>query len=138
MILGVVANIERLSLDEIDVYDDVTTYFQGWILFRTAAIFMVCRSAVHRYCDRHHTVAGRLGLDRVPLGSRQRRSGPGLWLPVSTSPRFSPMVGSAQPWEHGLRQHFSASSSLGMMIVAILAASVCIATTVIALRPGGG
>jgi hypothetical protein len=40
-ILGVVSSLERTSLDGIDIFGDVPTYFQAWTLFRTASIFMV-------------------------------------------------------------------------------------------------
>ncbi len=136
MILGVVANIERLSLDEIDVYDDVTTYFQGWILFRTAAIFMV---AVPLFIG-IATVITPLQVGSASIAfPRLAAASFWSWFVASGIHIASFLADGGFGPTVGTRSEATLLSivSLGMMIVAILAASVCIATTVIALRPAG-
>ena len=40
-ILGIVTNLERLSLGSAEIFGTNATYFQGWVLYRTGAIFLV-------------------------------------------------------------------------------------------------
>ena len=40
-ILGIVTNLERLSLGGAEIFGSNATYFQGWVLYRTGAIFLV-------------------------------------------------------------------------------------------------
>ena len=136
VVLGVVSNIERVSLDGIDVFGDVPTYFQTWTLFRTAAVFMVI-------------VPMFIGIATVIVP-----------LQVGSASVAFPRLAAAAFWSWFVASAIHIASfiadgglgpaagtdtdgtlltivSLGLMIVAILAASICIATTIIALRPAG-
>lgn len=136
VVLGVVSNIERISLDGVDVFGDIATYFQAWTLFRTAAVFMVI-------------IPMFLGIATVIVP-----------LQVGSASVAFPRLAAAAFWSWFVASSIHIASfiadggfgpaadtatdgtllsivSLGLMIVAILAASICIATTVIALRPAG-
>jgi len=135
-VLGVVSNIERVSLDSIDVFGDVSTYFQSWALLRTAAIFMV---VVPMFIG--------IAMVIVPLqvGSasiafpRLAAASFWSWLAASGIHIASFLADGGLGPAAGTNDEGTLLSivSLGLMILSILAASVCIATTVIALRPAG-
>lgn len=136
-ILGIVTNLERLSLDSAEIFGSNATYFQGWVLYRTGAIFLV---ALPLFIG--------IATSIVPLQ---------VGSPSIAFPRLA--AASFWTWIVGSIIHiisvFGADGglgptnatraegtlltmvSLGFIIVAILAASICIATTVIALRPAG-
>ena len=136
-ILGILTNLERLSLGGADVFGTNATYFQGWILYRTGAIFLV---ALPLFIG--------IATSIVPLQ---------VGSPSIAFPRLA--AASFWAWLVGAIVHiisiFGADgglgpanatrsegtlmtiTSLGFIIVALLAASMCIATTVIALRPAG-
>lgn len=135
-ILGVVSNIERVSLDGIGVFGDVTTYFQSWALVRTAAIFMVILPMFVGLA----TVIVPLQVGSASIAfPRLAAASFWSWL-VAASIHIASFLadGGLGPAE-GTNSEATLLSivSLGLMIVSILAASVCIATTVIALRPVG-
>ena len=136
-ILGIVTNLERLSLGSAEIFGTNATYFQGWILYRTGAIFLV---ALPLFIG--------IATSIVPLQ---------VGSPSVAFPRLA--AASFWTWFVGAIVHiisiFGADgglgpanatrtegtlmtiTSLGFIIVALLAASVCIATTIIALRPAG-
>lgn len=136
-ILGILTNLERLSLGGADVFGTNATYFQGWVLYRTGAIFLV---ALPLFIG--------IATSIVPLQ---------VGSPSIAFPRLA--AASFWAWLVGAIVHiisiFGADgglgpanatrsegtlmtiTSLGFIIVALLAASMCIATTVIALRPAG-
>ena len=136
-ILGIVTNLERLSLGSAEIFGTNATYFQGWVLYRTGAIFLV---ALPLFIG--------IATSIVPL----QVGSPSIAFPRLASASF-------WTWFVGAIVHiisvFGADgglgpanatrtegtlmtlTSLGFIIVALLAASMCIATTIIALRPAG-
>lgn len=135
-VLGVVANIERISLDGIDVFGDVTTYFQSWVLFRTAAIFMVIVPLFIGIA----TVIVPLQVGSASIAfPRLAAASFWSWFIASSIHIASFIADGGLGPAAGTRQEGTLLTivSLGFMIVSILAASVCLATTVIALRPAG-
>lgn len=135
-ILGVVSSIERVSLDEIDVFGDVSTYFQAWVLLRTAAIFMVVVPLFIGIA----TVITPLQVGSASIAfPRLAAASFWSWLIASGIHIASFLADGGWGLSSGIRSEATLLTivSLGMMIIAILAASICIATTVIALRPSG-
>lgn len=134
--LGVVSRIERVAPDSFGIFGDTASYLQSWTLLRTGAIFMV---AIPLFLG--------LATSIVPLqvGSasiafpRLAAAAFWAWL-VSAGIHIASFLadGGLGPTE-GTNSEGTLLTivSLGFMIVAILASSVCIATTVIALRPAG-
>ena len=136
-ILGIVTNLERLSPDGADIFGSNASYFQGWVLYRTGAIFLV---ALPLFIG--------IATSIVPLQ---------IGSPSIAFPRLA--AAAFWSWFIGAIIHiisfFGADGglgptnatraegtlltivSLGFIIAALLAASICIATTIIALRPSG-
>ena len=136
-ILGIVTNLERLSLGSAEIFGTNATYFQGWVLYRTGAIFLV---ALPLFIG--------IATSIVPLQ---------IGSPSIAFPRLA--AAAFWSWFIGAIIHiisfFGADGglgptnatraegtlltivSLGFIIAALLAASICIATTIIALRPSG-
>lgn len=133
--LGVVNELERLSVDP-DIFGSVSRAFQAWTLFRTAAIFMV-------------VIPMFIGLGTVltPLqvGSASiafpRLAAASFWAWLFASVihvvSFLADGGLGPAQTTSVQSTLLTMSSLGFMIVALLGASICIATTVVALRPTG-
>lgn len=135
-ILGVVSNIERVSLDGIGVFGDVATYFQSWALFRTAAIFMVVVPMFIGIA----TVIVPLQVGSASIAfPRLAAASFWSWFVAASIHIASFLADGGLGPANGTSDEGTLLSivSLGLMIVSILAASVCIATTVIALRPAG-
>ncbi len=135
-ILGVVSNIERISLDGIGVFGDVATYFQSWALFRTAAIFMVVVPLFIGIA----TVIVPLQIGSASVAfPRLAAASFWSWFMASSIHIASFLADGGLGPAEGTNDEGTVLSivSLGLMIVSILAASVCIATSVIALRPAG-
>lgn len=135
-VLGVVSNIERISLDGIDVFGDVATYFQSWALFRTAAIFMVVVPLFIGIA----TVIVPLQIGSASVAfPRLAAASFWSWFMASSIHIASFLADGGLGPAEGTNDEGTVLSivSLGLMIVSILAASVCIATSVIALRPAG-
>ncbi len=135
-ILGVVSNIERVSLDGIGVFGDVATYFQSWALFRTAAIFMVVVPMFIGIA----TVIVPLQVGSASIAfPRLAAASFWSWFVAASIHIASFLADGGLGPANGTNDEGTLLSivSLGLMIVSILAASVCIATTVIALRPAG-
>ena len=136
-ILGIVTNLERLSLGSAEIFGTNATYFQGWVLYRTGAIFLVALPLF---------IGVATAIVPLQVGS-----------PSIAFPRLA--AASFWAWLVGAIVHiisvFGADgglgpanatrtegtlmtlTSLGFIIIALLAASMCIATTIIALRPAG-
>ena len=136
-ILGIVTNLERLSLGSAEIFGTNATYFQGWVLYRTGAIFLVALPLF---------IGIATAIVPLQVGS------PSIAFPRLASASF-------WAWFVGAIVHiisvFGADgglgpanatrtegtlmtlTSLGFIIIALLAASMCIATTIIALRPAG-
>ena len=136
-ILGIVTNLERLSLGGAEIFGSNATYFQGWVLYRTGAIFLVALPLF---------IGIATAIVPLQVGS-----------PSIAFPRLA--AASFWSWFVGAIVHiisiFGADgglgptnatraegtlltmTSLGFIILSLLAASICIATTIIALRPAG-
>ena len=137
-ILGVINDVERADAGSFDIWGSATRFFQSWVLFRTGIIFMVVLPLF-------------LGLATsiVPLqvGSASiafpRLAGAAFWTWLFASIAhiisFLADGGLGAVGEVTVRADTTqlTITSLGAMIIALLAASMCIATTVIALRPTG-
>ncbi len=135
-VLGVLNGFERASLSGIDLFGSVASYFQSWVLFRTGGVFLV---AIPLFLGIATAV--------VPL---QVGAG-GIAFPrLSAAAFWAWFIGGCVHLasflaDGGLGPADGTSSeatlltvtSLVLMIGAILAASICVATTVIALRPSG-
>jgi len=135
-ILGFVASLERTSLDGIDIFGNVTTYFQAWTLFRTASVFMV---AIPLFIG-IATVVTPLQIGSASIAfPRLAAASFWAWLVASGIHIASFLADGGFGPSAGTDSEGTLLSivSLGFMIAALLAASVCIATTVIALRPTG-
>ena len=136
VILGVVTSLERTSLDAIDIFGDVSTYFQAWMLFRTASIFMV---AIPLFIG-IATVVTPLQVGSASIAfPRLAAASFWTWLVVSGIHIASYLADGGFGPTAGTNSEGTLLSivSLGFMIVSLLAASICIATTIIALRPAG-
>lgn len=138
-ILGVANDIERVDAGEASLFGSASRFFQSFVLFRTGIIFMV-------------VVPLFIGLATaiVPLqvGSasiafpRLAAAAFWGWLFASITHIISFLAdGGLGDVSEVPRVRTDATqltiTSFGAMLIAILAASVCIATTIIALRPTG-
>lgn len=134
-LLGIAVEFERVALDP-DIFGSVSRAFQAWTLFRTAAIFMV-------------VIPMFIGLATVitPLqvGSASiafpRLAAAAFWAWLFASiihvVSFVADGGLGPAQTTSVQSTLLTMSSLGFMILALLGASICIATTVVALRPTG-
>lgn len=135
-VLAVLTAFERVSLGGIDVFADVPTYFQAWTLVRTSSIFLVVLPLF-------------IGLATVVVPLQ-------VGSPAIAFPRLA--AAAFWTWLVGAGIHIASFiadgglgpaagtdrdatlltlSSIGMMVLAVIGASISIATTVIALRPAG-
>jgi len=135
-VLAVLTAFERISLGGIDVFADVSAYFQGWTLVRTSSVFLVVLPLF-------------IGLATIVVPLQ-------VGSPAIAFPRLA--AAAFWTWLVGAGIHIASFiadgglgpaagtdrdatlltlTSIGLMVLAILGASVCIATTVIALRPAG-
>ncbi|MFT7476335.1 MAG: heme/copper-type cytochrome/quinol oxidase subunit 1 [Verrucomicrobiales bacterium] len=136
MILGLVNSLERVSLGDTEIFGSVTKYFQSWVLFRTGAIFMV---AIPLFIGIATAIvplqvgSASIAFPRLVAASFWS------WLFASGVHIASFGADGGLGPEAGTRTEGTLLTivSLGFMIVALLAASVCIATTIVALRPEG-
>ena len=135
-VLGVVLGLERVSLDDTGIFGSVTKYFQGWVLFRTGIIFM----AVLPLFIGIATLIVPLQVGSASIAfPRLAAASFWAWLFASivhivsflTDGGLGPAVGTSTEGT------LLTIVSLGFMIIALLGASLCLATTVIALRPTG-
>lgn len=135
-IVAVLTGIERMSLGEINVFAAESGYVQGWTLVRTGFMFMV---AIPLFVG--------IGTAVVPLqvGSpsiafpRLAAAAFWTWLIAAGVHIASFLADGGLGPANGTRADGTLLTviSLGFMVGALLAASMCIATTVIALRPAG-
>ncbi len=135
-VLAMLAALERVSLGDIDVFSDVSSYFQAWTLVRTSAVFLVVLPLF-------------VGIATVVVPLQ-------VGSPSIAFPRFA--AASFWAWLVGAGIHLASFladgglgpaagtqrdgtlltlTSIGLMVMAIVGASICIVTTVIALRPAG-
>lgn len=135
-VLGLVNDLERADSGGFSIFTGASSYFQGWVLFRTGIIFMV-------------VVPLFIGLATavVPLqvGSAAiafpRLAAAAFWTWLFSS--IAHALSFASDGGFGFAAMTSSSSTLlsittfATMLIAILAASVCLATTIVALRPAG-
>lgn len=135
-VLALLAALERVSLGGIDLFADVSSYFQAWTLVRTSAVLLVVLPMF-------------IGIATVVVPLQ-------VGSPSIAFPRFA--AASFWAWLVGAGAHLASFladgglgpaagtdrdgtlltiTSIGLMVVAIVGASICIVTTVIALRPAG-
>jgi len=135
-VLGVVNNIERMSLGSTDIYGTVASYFQGWVLYRTGAIFLV---AIPLFVGIASVVVPlQVGSASIAF-PRLAAAAFWSWFVGAIVHIISFLADGGLGPENATRSEGTLLTlvSLGFIIVSLLAASVCIATTVIALRPVG-
>jgi len=136
-ILGIVTNLERLSLGGAEIFGSNASYFQGWVLYRTGAIFLV---AIPLFIG-IATVIVPLQVG-APSLAFPRLAAAAFWSwfigAIIHIISFFGADGGLGP-TNATRQEGTLLTmvSLGFIIVALLAASITIATTIIALRPAG-
>ena len=135
-VLGVINDIERVDLGSAEIFGSVTKYFQSWVLFRTGAIFMVVIPLFIGLA----TVIVPLQVGSASIAfPRLAAAAFWGWLFAAAVHIASFLADGGLGPTVGTRTEGTLLTivSLGFMIVALLAASVCIATTIIALRPTG-
>ena len=133
--LGLALSIERLDV-EAQIFGSVTRTFQGWILFRTAAIFLVVIPMFIGIA----TVITPLQVGSAAIAfPRMAAAAFWTWLFASVIHIISFVadggLGPAQTTS--VPSTLLTMVSLGFIIVALLGASIAIATTIVALRPTG-
>ena len=136
--LGVVLGIESLSTDPV-VFGSTTMAFQGWVLFRTAAIFMV---VIPMFLGIATAVTPlQVGSASIAFPRLASASFWG-WLFGSIVHIISILAdgglgGGLGVTDTSVQSTLLTMTSLGFMIFALLGSSICIATTIVALRPTG-
>lgn len=133
--LGVVNDAERISTDP-EIFGSTSLAFQGWVLFRTAAIFLV-------------VIPMFLGIATavtpLQVGSASiafpRLAAASFWAwfigSIIHIISFIADGGLGPAQTTSVESTLLTMSSLGFIILAILGSSICISTTVVALRPSG-
>jgi len=136
-VIGVLNNIERISLGETtDLFGSIATYFQFWVLYRTGVVFLVALPMFIGIA----TVIVPLQVGSASIAfPRLAAAAFWSWLVAAVIHIISFFADGGLGPENGTLSESTLLTmvSLGFMIVAILAASICIATTIVALRPAG-
>ena len=138
MVLGVVNGIERADPESLDVFNDITTYFQSFWAYRLGLVFLVALPALRRARDGDRSPPGRLALAGLPP-----RGAAAFWTWLVGSgmliASFATDGGLGELADGATRSDSVALTlvALGMIILALCLASICIATTVIAARTTG-
>ncbi len=133
--LGVVNNIERISADP-QIWGSISRAFQSWVLFRTGIIFMV---VVPMFIGLATVISPlQVGSAAIAFPRLAAASFWG-WLFASIVHVVSFLAdGGLGPAQTTSQQStLLTMTSLSFMIIALLGASVSIATTIVALRPTG-
>lgn len=136
-ILGIVTNLERLSLGSAEIFGSNATYFQGWVLYRTGAIFLVALPLFIGIATL--VVPLQVGSPSIAF-PRLAAASFWTWLVgaiVHIVSIFGADGGLGPANATRTEGTLMTITSLGFIIVALLAASLCITTTIIALRPAG-
>ena len=136
-ILGIVTNLERLSLGSAEIFGTNATYFQGWVLYRTGAIFLVALPLFIGIATA--IVPLQVGSTSIAF-PRLAAASFWAWLVgaiVHIISVFGADGGLGPANATRTEGTLMTLTSLGFIIIALLAASMCIATTIIALRPAG-
>lgn len=135
-ILAMLVGFERSSLDGFDLFNDAAGYQQAWTLVRTGGVFLVVLPLLIGIAT--VIVPLQIGSPAIAFPRLAAASFWG-WL-VGAGLHIASFIadGGFGPTE-GTRKESTllTITSLGLMIAAILAALICIVTTVIALRPAG-
>lgn len=136
-VIGVLNNIERITLGETtDLYGSIATFFQFWVLYRTGVVFLV---AVPMFIGIATVIVPlQVGSPSIAF-PRLAAAAYWSWLVAAIIHVISFFADGGLGPENGTLSESTLLTmvSLGFMIVAILAASICIATTIVALRPAG-
>lgn len=133
--LGVLNEFERLDTDP-QIWGSVSRAFQGWVLFRTGAIFMVVIPIFIGIA----TVVTPLQVGSASIAfPRLAAASFWAWLFAAIVHIISFVAdGGLGPAQTTSVQSTALTmTSLSFMIIALLGASVAIATTIVALRPTG-
>jgi len=137
--LGLLNEVERADADGFGILGSATRYFQSWVVFRTGIIFMVVLPLFIGIATA--VVPLQIGSASIAFPRLAAASFWG-WLFSSLAHIISIMadgglggVGDVPQFRTDATQ--LTLTSLGAMLVALLGASICIATTVVALRPAG-
>lgn len=133
--LGVVNNIERVAVDP-QIWGSVSRAFQSWALFRTGIIFMV---VVPMFIGLA-TVVTPLQIGSAAIAfPRLAAASFWAWLFGSLVHVISFVAdgGLGPAGTTSQESTLLTLTSLGFILLALLGASICIATSVVALRPTG-
>ena len=135
-ILGAVVAMERVSLDGFSIFGGAAGYQQAWALVRTSGIVLVALPLLIGIATA--MVPLQIGSPSIAF-PRLAAASFWAWL-VGAGLHVASFVADGGLGPAAFTRTDSTLltlTSLGLMVVALLAASVCIATTVIALRPAG-
>jgi len=138
-VIGVLIGFERSSADKIDIFGGVNSYFQMWTLYRVGMVLMV---VVPLFIGLATVVvpmqvgSTNIAFPRAALGAFW------TWLIGSGITIAAVLAGGGWGALDGVTGSEADSIALtlvgtGMVIIAILMASICLATTVVSMRTSG-
>lgn len=135
-VFSVLTNFERVSLADFDLFGSAVMYQQAWTLVRTSGVFLVALPLLIGIAT--FIVPLQVGSPSIAF-PRLAAAAFWAWL-VAAGAHIASFIGDGGLGPAvGTRSESTqlTITSLGAMAVAIVAASVCILTTIIALRPAG-
>jgi len=138
-VVGVLLGFERSNADKIDIFGGVNSYFQMWTLYRIGMVLMVVVPlfiGIAMVVVPMQVGSTNIAFPRAALGAFW------AWL-IGTGITIAAVL-SGGGWGalDGVTANEADSIALtlvgtGMVIIAILMASVCLATTVVSMRTSG-
>ena len=138
-VIGVFLGIERSNADKIDIFGGVNSYFQMWTLYRMGMVLMVVVPlfiGIATVVVPMQVGSTNIAFPRAALGAFW------TWLIGSGITITAVLAGGGWGALDGVTGNEADSIALtlvgtGMVIVAILIASVCLATTIVSMRTSG-
>lgn len=138
-IFGVLNSFERSSADNIDIFGGVNAYFQMWTLYRVALVLLVVVPlfiGIATVVVPMQVGSTNLAFPRAALGAFW------TWLIGAGITVAAVFVGGGWGALDGVTPDEADAISLtlvgtGMVILGVIMASICIATTVVSMRTSG-
>lgn len=138
-VIGVLLGVERSNADKIDIFGGVNSYFQMWTLYRVALVFLVVVPlfiGIATVVVPMQVGSTNLAFPRAALGAFW------VWLIGAGITVAAVFVGGGWGALDGVTVDEADAISLtlvgtGMMIIAIVMASICLATTIVSMRTSG-
>ena len=138
-VLGVINGFERSSADQIDIYGGINAYFQMWSLYRVALVLLVVVPlfvGIATVVVPMQVGSTNLAFPRAALGAFW------TWLIGAGITIAAVFVGGGWGALDGVTADEADAISLtlvgtGMLILGLMLASICIATTVVSMRTSG-